>query len=177
VFDPDRIADLEVDMWKAYYRKEKVRLGWLLVLTLREQYRMTWASATLTGYRLGRAAADFSDLRSDYDQVLPDLERGYRRIARATDAPFDPHEVAIAELAWWVARRDPEQQATENVGRLIGETYALLYDTTDPRVYEAGQLRAQAATLRDEHRQSPPWEQIETLLGQSWRTLHEAVAP
>src|SRR5262245_59359796 len=44
-FDPDRIADLEVDMWQAYYRKENVRLFHDLIVTLHEQYHYSWAQA------------------------------------------------------------------------------------------------------------------------------------
>ena len=35
-FDPDRMADLEVRMWQAYYGKERVRLFALLVTMLRD---------------------------------------------------------------------------------------------------------------------------------------------
>src|SRR5712671_7518711 len=57
VFDPNRMADLEVDMWQAYYRKENLRLLRGLVVTLREQYRYSWAQAAVTGFFLARAAA------------------------------------------------------------------------------------------------------------------------
>ena len=39
-FDPDRLADLEVRMWQAYYAKERSRLVGLLVTMLHEQYRI-----------------------------------------------------------------------------------------------------------------------------------------
>ena len=38
-FDPDRTAELEVDMWKSYYAKRNVRLFWDLVTLTHEQYR------------------------------------------------------------------------------------------------------------------------------------------
>jgi hypothetical protein len=38
-FQPDRLADLELDMWQAYYRDERLRLFRGLVTTPREQYR------------------------------------------------------------------------------------------------------------------------------------------
>jgi len=37
-FDADRLADLEVGMWQAYYAKERMRLFALLVTMLHEQY-------------------------------------------------------------------------------------------------------------------------------------------
>jgi len=38
-FNPTRLADLELRMWKAYYAKDRARLFGLLVTMLHEQYR------------------------------------------------------------------------------------------------------------------------------------------
>src|SRR3990172_11701589 len=60
-FDPDRMAELEVGMWQAYYRKERLRLFALLVTILHEQYRYTWSRAWGAGFHLARAAAPLCD--------------------------------------------------------------------------------------------------------------------
>src|SRR5918911_349232 len=73
-FEPDRLADLELRMWQAYYAKENVRLFGLLVTMLREQYHYSWATAAREGFHLARAAATFGNLRGNYDVVIPDLE-------------------------------------------------------------------------------------------------------
>ena len=52
-FDPDKLADLEVGMWQAYYAKEKFRLFRLLVVMLREQYHYSWQTAVRAGYHSG----------------------------------------------------------------------------------------------------------------------------
>src|SRR5262245_3988960 len=106
-FDPERLADLELRMWQAYYRKEKVELFRLLVVALREQFRYPWAKAVEAGFFLARAAAGFADTRSDYERALPDLERAYTIARDWTGSTYDPTQVARDELAWWVARRDP----------------------------------------------------------------------
>src|SRR5688572_11195927 len=128
-FDADRLADLELDMWQAYYRKERLRLFRGLVVTLREQYRYRWSDAVRAGSHLARAASTFGDARSDYERVLPDLEAAYDIARRWTGARFDPAAVARAELAWWVARRVPGQNSPEQIGSLIADEYALLYET------------------------------------------------
>src|SRR5262249_60463935 len=79
VFNPDRLADLEVRMWQAYYAKERTRLFGLLVTMLHEQYRYSWATATVQGFHLARAAATFGDLTGGYEAVLPDLEAAYAK--------------------------------------------------------------------------------------------------
>jgi hypothetical protein len=113
-------------MWQAYYAKERVHLFALLATTLREQYHYSWAVAASEAFHLARAAATFSDLRSNYDVVLPDLERAYATAQSWLHADFDPHAVARAELAWWVARRTPGHNRPEEVGELIAELYVAL---------------------------------------------------
>jgi len=176
LFSPARLADLELRMWQAYYAKERARLFGLLVTTLREQYRYSWATATREAFHLARAAATFSDLQGDYEQVLPDLEAGYATAKSWLGAGFDPKAVARAELAWWVARRTPGQNSAEQIGRLIAEEYALLYETSVERVAQAALLRATAAKLRDEQAAQPDWTRIAQLLDASYRELSAALA-
>ncbi len=175
-FNPTRLADLEVRMWQAYYAKERTRLFVLLVTLLREQYHYSWATATVEGFHLARAAATFGDLTAGYDVVLPDLEAAYAKAKSWTDAAYDPRAVARAELAWWVARRVPGENSPEHVGDLIAREYALLSETTPAVVAEAARLRAQAAALRDEQASAPDWARIARLLLQSYRELATALA-
>lgn len=174
-FDPDRTAALELDMWQAYYSKQKVRLFAGLVTLLHEQNRYPWSKAARAGFYLARAAATFGDARSDYERVLPDLERAYIIEKDWVDATFDPRAVARAELAWWVARRVPGQNSPEQVGGLIADENALLYDVSRERVLAASVLRARAGRLRDEGGANADWPAVSKLLVESYRTLHRAV--
>lgn len=176
VFDPDRVAELEVGMWQAYYRKERLRLFSSLVTMLHEQYRYSWARAARSGFHLARAAATFGEARSGYERVLPDLEVSYRMARDWTGARYDPAAVARAELAWWVARRVPAQSDPGNVGRLIGKMYALYYEVPEERVNDAGLLRARAGHLRDEGGPDADWEEVSRLLHASYRSLRGAVS-
>ena len=175
-FDADRIARLELSMWQAYYDKERVRLFGLLVVTLREQFHFSWATATSTAFRLARAAARFGDAKSDYDTVLPDLTRAYEAIKSHSDGMFDPSVVARAELAWWVARRVPGQNAPEQVGQLIAREYADMYDAPIDDMARAGLLRAQAGALRDAEAGRPDWRTIARLLQESYQSLHATLS-
>ena len=175
-FNPPRLADLEVRMWQAYYAKERVRLFSLLVTMLHEQYHYSWATATLEGFHLARAAATFGDLTGGYDVVLPDLEAAYAKAQSWTGATFDPRAVARAELAWWIARRVPGQNSPEHVGALIADEYALLYETSPSNVATAAFLRAKAAALRDDEAAHPDWATIGRLLRASYDELLAALA-
>ncbi len=174
-FDPDRMADLELRMWKAYYAKERVQLFALLVTMLREQNHYSWATATREGFYLARAAATFGDARSNYESVLPDLEHAYRIAKDWLHAGFNPGAVARTELAWWVARRTPGENSPERVGSLMAEAYALLYDVPRARVETAALLRARAAALRDAEAERPNWDAIGRLLRESYRDLQLAL--
>jgi len=174
-FDPDRLADLEVEMWQAYYARENAALLRALVVTLREQFRYPWSKATRAAVYLARAASTFGKAQADYERVLPDLERAYTISRDWTGAGFDPAAVARAELAWWVARRDPAQRDPENVGRLITDLYARFYEVPHARVAEAGLLRARAAALRDRGGVNPDWPEINRLLHASYRALYEGL--
>jgi len=175
VFNPDRLADLEVRMWQAYYAKERVRLFALLVTMLHEQYRYSWATATKEAFHLARAAARFGDLKGGYEVVLPDLEAAYATAESWLRAGFDPRDVARAELAWWIARRIPGRNSPEQVGALIADEYALLYETRREAVTNAARLRAEAAALRDAEAAEPDWDTIGALLRQSYRDLLAAL--
>ena len=92
-FNPDRMADLELRMWQAYYAKERVRLFALLVTMLHEQNHYSWVTATREGFHLARAAATFGDAPANYEIVLPDLESGYGIAKDWLHAGFDPRAV------------------------------------------------------------------------------------
>lgn len=174
-FEPDRLAQLETQMWQAYYDKQRLRLFTLLVVTLREQYGYSWARAVQAGFHLARGAAEFGERRGSYDAVLPDLEAAYGIARDWTSSPFDPQAVARAELAWWVARRTPGQSDIDTVGRLIGEEYALLFSVPYDRVSRAARLRAEAGHLRDEGGAHADWARVHALLVESYRLLKTGV--
>ena len=79
-FDPDRLARLELRMWKAYYRRQPVRLMTLLIQANHEQAGVSWPRAVAAAFVLARAAAGFGRSDGDYDRFLPDIVRGYRML-------------------------------------------------------------------------------------------------
>ena len=71
-----------------------------------------------------------------------------------------------------MARRTRGQSDPENVGRLIAEAYALLYEAPFDDMLKPGLLRAEAAAMRDEQATAPDWPAIGRLLTESYRQLH-----
>jgi hypothetical protein len=174
-FSADRLALLETRMWQAYYTHDRLALFRLLIAAMREQYRYPYTKAARAAFHFARAASDFSQRRSGYEDVLPDLVEGYRIARDWTGGGFDPASVARAELAWWVARRTPDAGDPAHVGALIAEEYSLLYEVPRSCVEESARIRAEAAHLRDQGGAAADWKRIEAMLIQSFMSLSAAL--
>jgi hypothetical protein len=183
-FDPDRLALLELRMWKAYYRRQPARLfGWLL-LGLREQAHASWPRALFASLWLTKAAAGFARAAGDYDRFAPDIARGYRLLG--LPGSVDAQEVARRELRWWVVRREIGLSAGQAAGEAITRTYAAIYELPEDSVAEAGRLRGEAAEVRDRGASADPdgpggagrsyWPEVGRLLRESYRSLKDALA-
>ena len=182
-FDPDRLAALELAMWKAYYRRQGPRLFALLVRANHEQAGVGWLRAFKAAFYLARAAVGFGRSEGDYQRFEPDIINGYQtlRLPRGVDAG----EVARRELRWWVVRREIGLAAGDAAGDAITALYAAIYRVPETDVREAGSLRGQAAEVRDRGAAADPmgpsgagvayWPEVERLLHASYRSLRNAV--
>jgi hypothetical protein len=183
-FDPDRLAALELAMWKAYYRRQGRRLFRLLVRANREQAGVGWVRATAAAVWLAVAAVRFGRSTGEYERFEPLIERGYRTLGLPPDA--DVREVAHRELRWWVVRREIGLAAGEAAGRAITALYASIYGVPEAIVSQAGNLRGEAAEVRDRGATADPdgpageglayWPEVGRLLRQSYESLHDALA-
>lgn len=180
--DPDRLGRIELRAWKAYYRRQPLRLFALLILANREQAGVGWRSATLGAIWLTRAASGFARATGEYDRYLTDICRGYRALGVERDRV---DEVAARELRWWVVRREIGLAAGEAAGHAITRVYAALYGTPEAQVAEAGRLRGMAAEVRDRGASRDPegpggpgqgyWPEVARLLRNSYRSLRAAL--
>jgi len=182
-FDPDELARLETRMWKAYYRRQPLRLFALLVQALRAQAQVSWPRALRASLLLTRAAAGFARATGDYDRYAPDIGRGYRMLGLPDHV--DVEAVARHELRWWVVRREIGLAAGEAAGDAITDLYAALYEVPRESVAEAGRLRGLAAEVRDRGATDDPdgpraagsayWPEVGRLLRDSYRSLRAAL--
>ena len=182
-FDPDRLARLELEMWKAYYRRQGGRLFRLLVRANREQAGVDWARAILAAVWLASAAVRFGRSTGHYARFEPGIARGYRMLGLPASA--DASEVAQRELRWWVVRREIGLAAGEAAGSAITALYASIYAVPEALVSEAGRLRGEAAEIRDRGAAADPggpsgeglayWPEVGRLLRASYCSLHAAL--
>ena len=179
-FDPDRLAELETGMWKAYYRRQPGRLFGLLIRGLREQAHASWPRALASGLLLTKAAVGFARSTGDYARFGATIARAYRLLGLPSDV--NAEEVARWELRWWVVRREIGLAAGHAAGDAIAHLYAAFYDVPIEGVSEAGRLRGLAAEVRDRGASADPdgprgagrgyWREVTKLLRASYRSLH-----
>jgi len=184
-FDPDRLAILELRMWKAYYRRQPARLFGYLVRGLHEQAGASWPRALAASIPLTRAAVGFSRATGDYERYAPDVARGYRLLG--IPGGIDVDTVAREELRWWVVRRELGLGAGQAAGETIARLYAALYAVPVERVADAGHWRGMAAEVRDRGAVADPagpagqgdayWPEVARLLRRSYRSLSRALEP
>ncbi|HEY2915672.1 MAG TPA: hypothetical protein VGI98_00510 [Candidatus Limnocylindrales bacterium] len=183
-FDPERLARLELGMWKAYYRREPGRLFRLLVRANQEQAGVGWLRAVAAAFWLAWAAARFGRSSGDYERFAAPIARGYRLLGLPEHVDVD--EVARRELRWWVVRRETGLAAGAAAGDAITRLYAEIYEVPEDAVAEAGRLRGQAAEVRDRGAAIDPdgsggegrayWPEVARLLRGSYRALAAALS-
>jgi hypothetical protein len=182
-FDPDELATLETRMWKAYYRRQPLRLLVLLIQALRAQAQVSWPRALWASLLLTKAAASFARSTGEYERFAPDIGRGYRALGLPDHVDVDA--VSRHELQWWVVRREIGPAAGAAAGEAITDLYAALYDVPRDHVAEAGRLRGVAAEVRDRGAMDDPegpaatgsayWPEVARLLRDSYRSLKSAL--
>ena len=182
-FDPDRLATLELRMWKAYYRRQPARLFGLLVLALREQAHASWPRAVMSAVFLTKAAVGFARSAGDYERFVHDIARGYRVLGLPDE--IDLEAVGRWELRWWVVRRELGLAAGQAAGHAITQLYAAFYDVPAETEAAAGRLRGMAAEVRDRGATADPdgpkgpgrayWPEVAQMLRESYGSLHAAV--
>lgn len=183
-FDPDRLARLELAMWKAYYRKEGLRLFRLLIRAEAEQAGVSLARGVAAAVWLAWAAVRFGRASGGYERFEAPIARGYRSLGLPPEVDADA--VARRELRWWVVRREIGLASGEGAGAAIAALYSDLYRVPIEAVAEAGRLRGLAAEVRDRGAALDPdgpageggsyWPEVGRLLVESYRSLAAALA-
>ncbi len=183
-FDPQKVAELETNMWRSYYERKPVLLFWQLASGLRQQFHAPFWRSFKLGFQAAKAAFEFKNsgrLRAGSEKALPGLISYYKSIQALSIEQFDVPKVATLELDWWVIHRQRERYSYNDLAKALAQTAAAQYAQPVKPFSTYGQLRADAMRLRDESSRKPggttaaDWQRIDNELIKAWSSLHKAV--
>ena len=181
VFDPDRLAYLEVAGWRAYYDRAWSRMLWLLMKMEREQFGLSWPRAVQGAYYIVRASAAWVPLDHDLRKVRRYLRKFYRLVVKhGSVEPFDPLKAADLELRYWHYNRELAQTEYEEdspLVRSLAELHSVLFGHPLDAVRESARGRARSlhtvGLITGD--QSPDvagdWRRAEAYLRDAYRSL------
>ena len=181
-FDAEQAAHLETESWRAYYDGKPLRLYWLLISTLRQEYHRPFWRATGPAWHAARATIVFKEGhdRVDYERAMPELERYFATLCRIGRCGAETRRLARLELDWWVAHREPEDEGGASLTDAVAAAAAALYGTDPEAVRPYAEARVAAMLQRDRAAESgglaeTDWDEIEAMLRDAYRALAEGV--
>lgn len=181
-FDPEIVAKLDQEMWRAYYEKKPIQLFFQLSKLMRKQFRAPYWRSQYIAYQAAKAAFVFKrgNDRTEYTKALPALQRYYSSIQNMSSSWFSVEEAAALELEWWIVHRQRAQSRVGDLEKALMESVAVLYQLLPADFETYAHLRSSAMTLRDKEAEKDgvseeEWNQIKLILNQSWLALHQAV--
>ncbi|MFN2596203.1 MAG: hypothetical protein ABR563_03335 [Pyrinomonadaceae bacterium] len=183
-FDADEVARLETAMWRAYYSRQRLKLFTEMGELLRRQYGFNYWKSQVVAYHAARAAFVFKDghSRADYERALPDLRAYYAALRDASTSDFDVERASRLELEWWIVHRERAEHQPGDLADALAALAAEIYRVPAERLEEHARARAEAMSIRDDKAAAggvneADWSRIDSLLHDSWRSLHQAVNP
>ena len=181
-FDPDHLARLETEGWRAYYDKRWPRVLYLTERTTATEFHVPVPLSIVGAYHVTRAALAFKPVANDIPATRAGLERYYRLVRRWSGLTFDIQNVADLELQYWIVHRRLAGAAdhTELVDVLTA-LHAATFGIAPERARESAEWRTQAAMTVDGitgHRSTDSaadWRRLEDQLRHCYRSLQRAI--
>lgn len=195
-FNPERIARLETDAWRAYYDRRWLRMARVLVIAHREQFGMSLAGALLATVHSSRAAIAFAPLdSSDPDKARTLLVPYYRRIRAALGSAASPETLAEREIDYWIVHRrlaiqrkaNPAGSAPDSLDDMeplvtsFARLHAALFDSSPEAMHPSAEQRALAAKAVDRitgnYATNIPadWQRVEVRLTRTYQAIAAVV--
>jgi hypothetical protein len=181
-FDPDRMAYLETEGWRAYYDRKWLRAFFLLARLCREQFRLSFLGSLRAAYYATRASLAFAPKRNRPEVARDYLAKFYRLARPAIGVDYDAEAVADLELRYWVVHRERVAEADKGpLERSLAELHAAIFGTGAEEMAASGARRAAAATAVDRitSRRSTDvaadWRAVEENLQVAYREILHAV--
>lgn len=177
--NPDYLAQLDADMWLAYYNHRFLKLFLLLLKLNYSLFRPNIVTTLRGAFHSALAAVVFRKTKGHEDtaRILKHLTSFYKLLSGYMH-PFDYAHAAKLELAWWLIDRYPSQYKQSRAAALA-ETMAVIYNLPTDKLKAYGEKRASAMELLGDYHHDTHatvnWRLLRKLLRESYRALQESV--
>lgn len=181
-FDPDAVAHVEVEGWKAYYDRAWLRLLRLIMQLSQAQFRIPFPQSIVAAYHITRASVAWVPKEHDATTIAHHLRRFYTMARRSSGLTFDIEQVAALEVRYWDEHRrlvgNPDKAPF--VQTMI-DLHAALFGLSAEQVAESAELRVEANNVLDtitgKSSTDPArdWLRCEELLQRAYRSIQIAL--
>jgi len=178
-FNPDKVAQLDLNMWQAYYSHNFFRLFILLLQLNHEFFGLNYLATLRAAYYSATAAIDFKlhRGRENSERIIKNLSKFLKIVSNKSLEKFDYKKAAELELAWWLIDRYPNKYETSREVALAA-AMAAVYGVQTSALTDYANYRAQAMVLNDKAEAAgheTDWSQVGILLKKSFNSLHQSV--
>jgi len=172
-FDPDRMAGLQVGIWRDAPSKKTHELLPPLYELYEGQYHMPPISALKMAFESAKALGIFHAApdAADQEKALAPLQLVFISLKNAVGASFDPAIAARLELTTWQLRTDRARRA--ELTAAWSEKLGMLYGLPSGKMLPAAKHFAIAAKLAGESK----WGDAEKSAGAAWSAVRELAPP
>jgi hypothetical protein len=179
-FNPEYCANLEANLWIAYYNHRFLRL-FMLLFKLNYIFFQPRKWLTLWGaYHTTRSAVIFRLTKGheDRQKTLKHLISYFKLLSDHSIKPFDYQRVAELELEWWMIDRYPDRYKTTR-SAAITASMAAMVQLSSARIQEYGENRAAAMELLGKYHEDTStkvdWRLLHDYLRIAYQALHAAI--
>lgn len=177
-FKPERVAKIEANMWKAYYRHNFLKLFICLLQLAHEQFHISYFYALRISYPSAYAAMHFRKNRGkeNRDLIVENLTKFYKSINNIVEEKFDFRKAALLETEWWFVDRYSNDKVQRR--EVLANSMASIYNVNSMDLTIYAEYRALAMELQDEAEKEgmeADWDKAESLLLVSYKSLYEVV--
>ena len=150
-FDPDHVALLEAEGWRAYYAKKWARVLYLTERTTATEFHVPVPLSLQGAYLVTRAAVAFKPVDNDLAKTWRALRAYYALVGRWSGLGFVTDKVADLELQYWIVHRrlSGAEDHTE-LEDVLTELHSAIFGIPLERARESAKWRTQAAITVDD---------------------------
>jgi len=184
IFDPDHVALLEAEGWRAYYDKKWPRVLYLTERTTATEFHVPFPLSVQGAYFVTRAAIAFKPVDNDLIKTRAGLRAYYELVRRWSGLAFDTDRVTDLELEYWIVHRRLSGAADHaELEDVLTRLHAATFGIAPERARESAKWRTQAAMTVDEITggRVPDlegyWLRLREQLRRCYRSLQGALGP